>query len=121
MARERRAVRGRTPRRGCGVGAWATARGGGAHPGGVRGDPLRLRVGLLEGSGEAGPHADKLAFVPHTTTRWRAMSLFTAIALMSFVAAPVPKDDPAKEELAALQGEWKQVKFIKNGIPVLGW
>ena len=43
------------------------------------------------------------------------MSLFTAIALMSFAAAPAPKADPAKADLAALQGEWKVVEFIRGG------
>lgn len=41
------------------------------------------------------------------------MNLFTAIALMSFVAAPVPKDDPVKDAQAALQGEWKFLSWTK--------
>lgn len=45
------------------------------------------------------------------------MSLLTAVALASFVAAPIPKADPAKDALAAFQGEWKMVEFVKGGRP----
>jgi uncharacterized protein (TIGR03067 family) len=44
------------------------------------------------------------------------MNLIAAIALASFVSAPPPKADPTKEALAALQGEWKQLEYTKNGM-----
>ena len=43
------------------------------------------------------------------------MSLFAAITLMSFAAAPVPKADPLKQAQQDFQGEWKVVEFIRGG------
>ncbi len=43
------------------------------------------------------------------------MSLFTTIALISFVGAPVPKTDPLKQAQQDFQGEWKVVEFIRGG------
>jgi uncharacterized protein (TIGR03067 family) len=43
------------------------------------------------------------------------MNLFAALALASFVGAPVPKDAIAKPDQEALQGEWKVVEFVKDG------
>jgi len=42
------------------------------------------------------------------------MSFFTAIALASFVAAPV-SPDPIKQAQESFQGEWKMVDFISGG------
>jgi uncharacterized protein (TIGR03067 family) len=42
------------------------------------------------------------------------MSLLTALALTSFVAAPEPKADPAKVARATLQGEWKVTALSKG-------
>jgi uncharacterized protein (TIGR03067 family) len=44
------------------------------------------------------------------------MNLIAAIVLASLVAAPPPKAEPAKEALAGLQGEWKQLEYTKNGM-----
>ena len=117
VAGERDAVRGRAARRGRGARPRATAGGGGAHPRRVRGDPLRVRVGLLEGSGKAGAAAGTIAGAPgsHPATREFAMNLVVALAIASFVAAPIPKASPEKEALAAFQGEWKMVEFVKGG------
>ena len=54
------------------------------------------------------------AIAPHTTTREFAMNLLAAIALTSFVAAPVPKEPPKPE---SLDGEWKVVQILHGGKP----
>lgn len=42
------------------------------------------------------------------------MNLLVALALGSFVAAPVPKEPPKP---VGIEGEWKIVEFVKNGRP----
>lgn len=42
------------------------------------------------------------------------MNLLTAFALVSFVAAPVPKDAGKPE---SIEGEWKMTEFVKGGKP----
>src|SRR5262249_9163082 len=84
--------------------------GRGAHPSGVRGDSLRLRVGLLEGSGEATALAGTLAcaFESHTSAREYIMNLAVALLVVSFVVT-------AKQAQESFQGEWKMVEYTKEG------
>lgn len=43
------------------------------------------------------------------------MNLVAALALASFVAAPVPKADPAKQAQDSFQGEWQMVAHTLEG------
>lgn len=44
------------------------------------------------------------------------MNLLAAFALVTFAAAPVPKEPP-KAPVESIEGEWKLVEFVKEGRP----
>src|SRR5207237_7594606 len=87
---------------------------GAANSARVRGNSLRLCVGILEGSGEATARGGTIAGVtsPDPATRRSAMTRFALALAAWFPCLALGADDPklpdAKAPVAELEGVWQE-------------
>src|SRR5262249_37621438 len=113
VARELAALRCGAAGGGVRIESRATPRHGPTHSAGVRGDPLRLRVGVLERSGEAGAQVVTMErFAPHPTSPWCDMAQLTSLLMAGLVCHPLWVDDPRMQEpkppVTEFDGVWHE-------------